>query len=161
MRNRRVVEIWVGVFVALGFAALFGLAFQVSNIPVFERTEGYEVELRFENVGGLRTKAPVTVGGVRVGRVTGISLDGDSYQAVVTARINERYQLPEDTSASIYTSGLLGEQYIALDPGGMDFYLRDGDEITLTQSALVLERLIGQFLYQMGDGDDEDNEEAP
>ena len=154
MRNRRLVEIWVGVFVALGFAALFGLAMQVSNVPMFERTDGYEVELRFENIGGLRTRAPVTVGGVRVGRVTDISLDANSYEAVVRASINESYQLPEDTSAAIYTSGLLGEQYIALDPGGMDFYLQDGDEITLTQSALVLERLIGQFLYQMGDRDD-------
>ncbi|MDN3517385.1 outer membrane lipid asymmetry maintenance protein MlaD [Aquisalimonas lutea] len=155
MRNRRVVEIWVGLFVALGAAALFALAIQVSNIPVFESTDGYEVELRFANIGGLRTRAPVTVGGVRVGRVSDIRLDPDSYQAVVSARIQSDYRLPEDTSASIYTSGLLGEQYIALDPGGMDMYLRDGDEITLTQSALVLERLIGQFLYQMG-GDNEE-----
>ena len=154
MRNRRLTEIWVGVFVALGFAALFGLAIQVSNVPVFERADGYEVELRFENVGGLRTRAPITVGGVRVGRVTEITLDGNTYEAVVKARISEQYQLPEDTSAAIYTSGLLGEQYIALDPGGMDFYLQEGDEITLTQSALVLERLIGQFLHQMGDRDD-------
>ena len=154
MAGRRRIEIAVGVFVALGLAALFGLAVQVSNVQLFESREGYEVELRFENIGGLRTRAPVTVGGVRVGRVNDIALDSSSYQAVVRVRIDEQYQLPEDTSASIYTSGLLGEQYIALDPGGMDFYLQDGDEITLTQSALVLERLIGQFLYQMGGDDD-------
>jgi len=96
----------------------------------------------------------VTVGGVRVGRVADVELDSSTYEAKVTVRIDERYEFPEDTSASIYTSGLLGEQYIALDPGGLDFYLRDGDEITLTQSALVLERMIGQFLYQMGNDDD-------
>lgn len=155
MLNRRLVEIWVGVFVALGAAALFGLAIQVSNVQFFDAGDGYELELRFENIGGLRTRAPVTVGGVRVGRVTGVALDSGTYEAVVTVRIDETYQLPEDTSASIYTSGLLGEQYIALDPGGLDFYLQEGDEITLTQSALVLERLIGQFLYQMGNGDDD------
>lgn len=153
-KNRRLIEIWVGVFVALGFAALFGLAMQVSNVQLFDTRDGYEVELRFENIGGLRTRAPVTVGGVRVGRVTDVGLDANTYEAVVRVRIDEAYQLPEDTSASIYTSGLLGEQYIALDPGGLDFYLQDGDEITLTQSALVLERLIGQFLYQMGDSND-------
>ena len=150
MHNRRLVEVWVGVFVALGFAALVALALQVSNVPLFEDSDGYEVELRFQNIGGLRAQAPVTVGGVRVGRVSSIKLDGNTYEAVVRARIDSAYELPEDTSASIYTQGLLGEQYIALDPGGMDMYLRDGDEITLTQSALVLERLIGQFLYQMG-----------
>ncbi|MFO7858878.1 MAG: outer membrane lipid asymmetry maintenance protein MlaD [Ectothiorhodospiraceae bacterium] len=156
MQNRRLVEIWVGVFVALGFAALVALALQVSNVPLFEDSDGYEVELRFENIGGLRARAPVTVGGVRVGRVSSIELDGNTYEAVVRARIDAAYELPEDTSASIYTQGLLGEQYIALDPGGMDMYLRDGDEITLTQSALVLERLIGQFLYQMGDDSEEE-----
>lgn len=154
MRNRRLVEIWVGVFVAMGAAALFGLAIQVSNVQVFDARGGYELELRFENIGGLRTRAPVTVGGVRVGRVADVELDSSTYEAKVTVRIDERYEFPEDTSASIYTSGLLGEQYIALDPGGLDFYLRDGDEIALTQSALVLERMIGQFLYQMGNDDD-------
>ena len=153
MQDRRIIEIWVGVFVALGFAALVGLAVQVSNLPMFERQDGYQVEIRFENVGGLRTRAPVTVGGVRVGRVSDIALDPNTYEAVVSIQVSDAYQLPEDTSASIYTSGLLGEQYIALDPGGLDFYLQDGDEITLTQSALVLERLIGQFLHQMGDDD--------
>jgi len=154
MRNTRLVEIWVGVFVALGAAALFGLAIQVSNVQFFDARGGYELELRFENIGGLRTRAPVTVGGVRVGQVADVELDSSTYEAKVTVRIDERYEFPEDTSASIYTSGLLGEQYIALDPGGLDFYLRDGDEITLTQSALVLERMIGQFLYQMGNDDD-------
>ncbi len=157
MQNGRFVEIWVGLFVAAGFAAFFGLAMQVSNIPLFQTVDGYDVHVRFDNIGGLRERAPVTMAGVRVGRVKSIGLDENTYDARVTITIDRRFdRLPEDTSASIYTSGLLGEQYIALSPGGLDFYLRDGDEITLTQSALVLERLIGRFLASMGEGDDND-----
>ncbi len=155
MAKQRIIEIWVGLFVAAGFAALFGLAMQVSNIPVFQTVEGYEVQMRFENVGGLRERAPVTMSGVRVGRVRSIELDERTYQALVTVTIDARFdRIPEDTSASIFTSGLLGEQYIALDPGGTEWYLEDGDEIALTQGALVLERLIGRFLTSMGQGDD-------
>ncbi|MCC5856790.1 MAG: outer membrane lipid asymmetry maintenance protein MlaD [Ectothiorhodospiraceae bacterium] len=154
MAKQRIIEIWVGLFVAAGFAALFGLAMQVSNIPVFQTTEGYDVYLRFENVGGLRPRAPVTMSGVRVGRVKSIELDENTYQALVTITIESRFdRIPEDTSASIFTSGLLGEQYIALDPGGTDWFLEAGDEIALTQGALVLERLIGRFLTSMGQDD--------
>lgn len=156
MARQRIIEIWVGIFVAAGFAALFGLAMQVSNIPVFQTTQGYDVHLRFDNVGGLRVRAPVTMAGVRIGRVKSIELDPTRYDAVVTVTIEERFdQIPEDTSAAIYTSGLLGEQYIALDPGGLDWYLEPGDEIALTQSALVLERLIGRFLTSIGDSGDD------
>lgn len=155
MAKQRIIEIWVGLFVAAGFAALFGLAMQVSNIPVFQTTEGYDVYLRFENVGGLRARAPVTMSGVRVGRVKAIELDESTYEALVTITIESRFnRIPEDTSASIFTSGLLGEQYVSLDPGGTDWYLEEGDEIVLTQGALVLERLIGRFLTSMGQGDD-------
>lgn len=153
MTNGRMVEIWVGLFVAAGFAAFFGLAMQVSNIPMFQSVDGYDLHVRFQNIGGLRERAPVTMSGVRIGRVKAIALDEGSYDARVTITVDSRFdQLPEDTSAAIYTSGLLGEQYIALQPGGLDFYLREGDEITLTQSALVLERLVGRFLTNMGSG---------
>jgi len=152
MDNVRGVEIMVGLFVAAGLAALFALAMQVSNIPIFQTMDGYEVKARFENIGGLRERAPVTMSGVRIGRVKSIRLDERTYDAEVVLTIDRRYdQLPEDSSAAIYTSGLLGEQYIALSAGGTDFYLEDGGEITLTQSALVLERLIGRFLSNMGD----------
>ncbi|MEX0731536.1 MAG: outer membrane lipid asymmetry maintenance protein MlaD [Aquisalimonadaceae bacterium] len=153
MSKGRSVEIWVGVLVAAGFAAFVGLAMQVSNIPMFQTVEGYDLHVRFENIGGLRERAPVTMSGVRIGRVKAINLDERSYDARVTITVDSRYnELPEDTSASIFTSGLLGEQYIALEPGGMEFHLREGDEITLTQSALVLERLVGRFLTNMGNG---------
>ncbi len=157
MNMGRSVEIWVGLFVAAGFAAFLGLAMQVSNIPLFQTLDGYDVQLRFNNIGGLRERAPVTMSGGRVGRVKSIELDARSFDAVVTVTIDRNYnEIPEDSSASIYTSGLLGEQYIAIDPGGLDFFLEEGDEITLTQSALVLERLIGRFLTSMGDGNDDD-----
>ncbi len=157
MNIARSVEIWVGLFVAAGFAAMLGLAMQVSNIPLFQTVDGYDVQLRFNNIGGLRERAPVTMSGVQIGRVKAIELDPRSFDAVVTVTIRRDFnEIPEDTGASIYTSGLLGEQYIALDPGGLDFFLQDGDEITLTQSALVLERLIGRFLTSMGDGGDDD-----
>ncbi|MCP1673883.1 phospholipid/cholesterol/gamma-HCH transport system substrate-binding protein [Natronocella acetinitrilica] len=153
MGKQRIMEIWVGVFVAGGFAALFGLAMQVSNIPVFQSVEGYNVQMRFDNIGGLRVRAPVTMAGVRIGRVSDIRLDPSSYEAVVTVTIERRFdQIPEDSDARIYTSGLLGEQYVAINPGGgVDWYLADGDEIFQTQGALVLERLIGRFLTSMGD----------
>ena len=153
MQNRRMMEVWVGVFVAAGFAALFGLAMQVSNIPVFQTTEGYQVHMRFDNIGGLRVRAPVTMAGVRIGRVSDIRLDPESYEARVTVTVESQYdRIPEDSDARIYTSGLLGEQYVAINPGGgVEWYLADGDELYHTQGALVLERLIGRFLTSMGD----------
>jgi phospholipid/cholesterol/gamma-HCH transport system substrate-binding protein len=144
----KTVEIVVGLFVALGFAALFMLAIRVSNISALTETGGYDVTARFTNIGGLKVRAPVTMAGVRIGRVTRIGFDEHSYEAVVTLTVLSRYdRLPSDTSASILTAGLLGEQYVGLEPGGADTYLKNGSEITLTQSAVVLEQLIGQFLY--------------
>lgn len=147
MQNKT-IEISVGVFVALGLAALFMLAMQISNLSALTEGEGYRVTARFANIGGLKVRAPVTMAGVRIGRITNIDFDEDTYEAVVTLAIQSKYdRLPEDTSASIYTAGLLGEQYVSLEPGGEERYLKDGDEIKLTQSALVLERLVGQFLF--------------
>ncbi len=141
------LELAVGVFVVLGIAAFFLLALQVSDLTSLGNDRGYRITARFENIGGLRVRAPVTMGGVRIGRVVGIDLDPQTYEAVVTLSIEPRFdQIPTDSSASILTSGLLGEQYIGLEPGGMDSYLTQGSALRLTQSALVLEKLIGRML---------------
>jgi phospholipid/cholesterol/gamma-HCH transport system substrate-binding protein len=148
MHTSRTVEIWVGIFVALGLAALFMLSMKVSNLTSFYEDEGYRVTANFRNIGSLKIKAPVTMGGVRVGRVVGIEFDQTSYQAKVMLKIDKKYdKIPQDTAASIFTAGLLGEQYIGLDAGGDDLYLAEGSSVTLTQSAVVLENLISQFLY--------------
>jgi len=152
--NNRTIEIGVGLFVATGIAALFVLAMQVSNLGsiVSGSSDSYIVTAAFQNVGGLKERAPVTVSGVLVGRVDTIDYDLEAYEAVVSLRIDSSYdRFPEDTAASIFTSGLLGEQYIALEPGGSLRNLGNGDRIQLTQSALVLEQIIGQFLYSMTD----------
>ena len=136
-----------------GIAALFMLAMKSSKLGAATIRNGYTLTARFDNVGGLKVQSPVSAGGVRVGRVTGIRYDQDKYEAEVTLVIDSRYnRFPTDTSASIFTAGLLGEQYVNLDPGGADEYLKDGDKIGLTQSALVLEQLIGRFLYSAGGG---------
>ncbi|MGB7933411.1 MAG: outer membrane lipid asymmetry maintenance protein MlaD [Gammaproteobacteria bacterium] len=150
MQNSRSMEIGVGLFVAGGLAALFMLAMQVSNLSANISSENYTVTAAFQNIGGLKVRSPVTVSGVRVGRVEAIDYDTHAYEAVVTLRIEDRYNtFPEDTSASIFTAGLLGEQYIALQPGGSEKNLKAGDRIHLTQSALVMEQIIGQFLYNV------------
>ena len=145
--QRKTLELAVGAFVALGIAALAMLSFRVGNLSTSDGG-GYHVKARFENIGGLKVKAPVTVAGVRIGRVTDIYFDSEDYQAVAVLNISKQYAaLPKDTGASILTSGLLGEQYISLEPGGSPEVLAEGDELTLTQSALVLEKIIGQFLF--------------
>lgn len=152
--QRRTLELGVGVFVALGLAALTFLAFRVGNLSGGDIDGGYRLKARFDNIGGLKVKAPVTVAGVRVGRVADIGFDPQDFQAVVTLTIDPRYNgLPKDTGASILTAGLLGEQYIGLEPGGAPEPLREGDELKLTQSALVLEQIIGQFLFSKAEGD--------
>jgi phospholipid/cholesterol/gamma-HCH transport system substrate-binding protein len=144
----RQLEITVGAFMALGLVALFFLAMQVSNLSAMVSSDGYEVEARFVNIGGLKVRSPVTMSGVRIGRVTNIIYDQSSFEALVTLRIEPQYnKIPDDTIAKIYTSGLLGEQYVGLDPGGSEEVLKQGSEIMLTQSALVLEEIIGQFLF--------------
>lgn len=148
MMNTRVLEISVGAFMAAGLVALFFLAMQVSNLASISNNKGYEVTARFTNIGGLKVRSPVSMAGVRIGRVTGIGYDQQSYEALVTLQIDPAYdKIPLDSIAKIYTSGLLGEQYIGLDPGGSLENLEKGSEIMMTQSALVLEEIIGQFLF--------------
>ena len=148
MVGRKTLELWVGLFVAAGILALAMLAFKVGNLTTADVLNGYRVTAHFDNVGGLKAKAAVTMAGVRIGRVTGISFDEKSYQALVTMDIDGRYSnIPKDSSANILTSGLLGDQYIGIEPGGEETYLKNGDSIIRTQSALVLEKLIGQVLF--------------
>jgi phospholipid/cholesterol/gamma-HCH transport system substrate-binding protein len=157
MSQTRTVEILVGLFVAAGIAALFMLSMKVSNLSTFSADDGYTVKVRFNNIGGLKVRAPVTMAGVRVGRVSEIGFDAETYEAVVSLNISSEYDIiPKDTAATIYTAGLLGEQYISLDPGGDVKYLKDGDEIKLSSDALILEQLIGQFLFsKASEGDKE------
>lgn len=148
MVNRKSLELWVGLFVAAGILALAMLAFKVGNLTTVDVVDGYRVRANFDNVGGLKVKAAVTMAGVRVGRVTGITFDNNKYQATVTMDISGQFKIvPEDSSANILTSGLLGDQYIGLEPGGSEVFLKDGDMIRTTQSALVLEKLIGQVIF--------------
>ena len=148
MQQTKFIEILVGLFVAIGIAALFFLGMQVSNLSQYNSEPGYQLSARFDNIGGLKVRAPVTVAGVRIGRVSTIEFDNERFEAVVNIEIEPKYNtLPEDTSASILTAGLLGEQYIGLDPGGEDLVLKEGSEIEITQSAFVLEKMIGQFLF--------------
>lgn len=145
--NARVTETLVGFFMLLFFAAMAVLALKVSNLSSLTGGDGYQITAHFENIGGLKPRAPVAASGVRVGRVSKIEYDGETFQALVTLNIDNEYSgFPADTIASVFTAGLLGEQYIGLDPGGDDEVLVDGDEVSLTQSALVLERLIGRVL---------------
>lgn len=149
MNKKRQIEIWVGVFMAIGFAALFLLAMQISNLGTAYSGDTFRVIARFDNIGGLKVKAPVTIAGVEVGRVQEIRYDPDDFRAVVVMGIQAQYQgkIPDDSFAKILTAGLLGEQYVGIDPGGSENTLKDGSEITITQSALVLENVIGQFLF--------------
>ena len=155
MMQNKSTEIIVGMFVAVGIAALFMLAMKVSNLGDFNDEAGYQVTAEFENIGGLKVRAPVTMAGVRVGRVAAINLDPMTYNAEVTINMYSQFDnIPYDTSASIYTAGLLGEQYIGLVAGAEEEFLQDGDVIDLTQPALVLEQVIGQFLYSKAEGDE-------
>lgn len=148
MFHSRSVEIWVGVFIAAGMAALFMLAMKVSNLSTATETGGYDVTAKFQNVSGLKVRSAVMASGVTVGRVTQIRYDPKTFEAVVTLHIGDGYKsFPTDTSASILTSGLLGEKYVGLEPGGEEEVLKNGDTIHLTQSSLILEQMIGQFLY--------------
>ena len=148
MINRKSLELWVGLFVAAGILALAMLAFKVGNLTSADVMNGYKVTGRFDNVGGLKVKAAVTMAGVRIGRVSAIAFDDKKYQALVTMDIDGRYQIiPKDSSASILTSGLLGDQYIGIEPGGDDVALKNGDNFLRTQSALVLEKLVGQVIF--------------
>ncbi len=149
----RFIEIMVGLFVVLGFLALFMLAMKVSNLSRLTSNDGYEVTAYFENIGGLKVRSPVTVSGVRVGQITEIVYDSDRYEAKVVMRIQVAHDyFPIDTTASIYTAGLLGEQYVALEPGAEEDVLTTGDTIEFTQSALVLEEIIGKIVVKLTSG---------
>lgn len=141
------LDLWVGLFVAIGLIALLFLALKAGNMSAISFQKTYNVSAKFDNIGGLKPRAPVKSAGVVVGRVSSIGFDDQSYQATVTLNLDERYQFPKDTSAKILTSGLLGEQYIGLEPGGDVDMLISGGKITQTQSAIVLENLISQFLF--------------
>jgi phospholipid/cholesterol/gamma-HCH transport system substrate-binding protein len=141
------MEIWVGLFVAAGFAALFMLAMKVSNMSTVSTGDGYEIYARFQNIGGLNVRSPVRASGVLVGRVSAISYDSRTFEAIVTLTIENRFnQFPTDTTASIFTAGLLGEQYVSLTPGAEDAVLKQGDTIMFSDSAMVLERIIGKIV---------------
>lgn len=145
--NRSTLDLWVGIFVTLGIGAILFLSLKVGNLLTVSNDQGYTLEAEFDNIGGLKLRAPVKAAGVVVGRVEGIKLDPRTYQALVTMRIDRGYEFTKDTIASILTSGLLGEVYIGLDAGGDTKMLGNGAVIAKTQSAVVLEKLIGQFLF--------------
>ncbi|WP_069472179.1 outer membrane lipid asymmetry maintenance protein MlaD [Candidatus Marithrix sp. Canyon 246] len=150
MQIKKTVEIWVGILVVLGFAALFMLSMKVSHLGDLFIEDGYSIIASFDNIGGLKVKSSVKMGGVRIGRVSNIRFDNKNYEAVVTMQIESQYNtIPTDTSASILTAGLLGEQYIGLEAGAEEEYLTKNTQIEsgLTQSAVILEQLIGKFLY--------------
>ncbi|MDR1889175.1 MAG: outer membrane lipid asymmetry maintenance protein MlaD [Zoogloeaceae bacterium] len=145
--NRSTLDLWVGFFVAIGIGALLFLALKVSSFSGIQMKEAYILQARFDNIGGLKVKAPVRSAGVLVGRVTDIHLDNETYEALVEMHIDERFRFPKDTSAGIYTAGLLGDQYVGLQYGVDASPLATGDTIKKTQSAVVLEQLISQFLF--------------
>ncbi|MEW5887575.1 MAG: outer membrane lipid asymmetry maintenance protein MlaD [Pseudomonadota bacterium] len=145
--NRTTLDLWVGFFVAIGLGALLFLALKVGNLSTANMGETYVLKAKFDNIGGLKVRAPVKSAGVVIGRVASIGFDPNSYEAVVTMDIGSQYQFPRDTFATILTSGLLGEQYVGFEVGGDPEMLKNGDTIKKTQSAVVLEKLIGQFLF--------------
>ena len=145
--NRSTIDLWVGVFVVLGIGGLLFLALKVGNLASFSTAENYQVQARFANIGGLKVRAPIKSAGVVVGRVADIRFDNESFEALVSMNLDSYYQFPRDTTAKILTSGILGEQYIGLEAGGDGVMLKDGDRVRLTQSAVVLENLISQFLF--------------
>lgn len=145
--NRSTVDLWVGIFVAIGLGALLFLALKVGNLASFSTAQTYKVQAKFSNIGGLKVRAAVKSAGVVVGRVAEIRFDNDSFEAVATLTLDASYKFPRDSSAKILTSGLLGEQYIGLEAGGNPEMLKDGDRLRITQSAVVLENLISQFLF--------------
>lgn len=145
--NRKLLDLWVGFFVVIGIASLLFLALKVGNLSVANFSETYSLVAKFDNIGGLKVRGPVKSAGVVVGRVSEIHFDPVSYEAVVTLRVESRYRFPKDTFAVILTAGLLGEQYVGLDVGGDEKMLAAGETIAKTQSAVVLEKLISQFMF--------------
>lgn len=147
MMSRKELDLWVGAFVLAGIGALLFLALKVANLSSFSTAESYQILAKFDNIGGLKPRAPVKSAGVVVGRVSEIRFDNQTFEAMVTMSVDKRYEFPKDSSAKILTSGLLGEQYVGLAAGGDSANLKNGDALKITQSAVVLENLISQFLY--------------
>lgn len=148
MRQSRAIDVSTGLFVLLGLAAIVFLVTQISNRDFSLTDESYRVRAQFENIGGLRVGAPVSMAGVKIGRVETIGFDMNLFKAVVTLRINRAYdRIPRDSDASIYTAGLLGGQYVGISPGGSEDVLHDGDQIEFVQDAIVLENLISKYLF--------------
>ncbi len=145
--ERSTLDLWVGLFVVAGLGALTILALKVGNMGSFGGAETYRLSASFTNIGGLKPRAAVKSSGVVVGRVAAITFDNDKFMAKVIMNVETRYKFPKDSSASILTAGLLGEQYIGIDGGGEDAMLANGDALKLTQSAVVLEKLISQFMF--------------
>lgn len=156
--ERTKIDLWVGIFAAISVAALLGLAMKVGNLTTSNIGETYTVIAGFQNVGGLKPRSPVKSAGVVVGRIDAIQFDSATYEAKVTLKLDKRYQFPKDTFANIYTAGLLGEQYIGLEAGGDEEYLQNNDRILQTQDAVVLEKMIGQFLYSKASETSNDSE---
>ena len=158
MMSRKELDLWVGVFVTIGISGLLFLSMKVANLSSFSAPETYQIRAKFDNIGGLKPRAPVKAAGVVVGRVSDVRFDNETFEAAVTLMVDSRFQFPRDTSAKILTSGLLGEQYIGLSAGGDTVNLKTGDTLKITQSAVVLENLISQFLYsKVADGGTADN----
>jgi phospholipid/cholesterol/gamma-HCH transport system substrate-binding protein len=148
MRRSRAIDLSTGLFVLLGFAAILFLVTQITNREFSFGSDAYRVQAQFENIGGLKAGAPVSMSGVTIGRVENIGFDMDVLKAIVTLRIDGRYdRIPQDSDASIFTAGLLGGQYIGITPGGTEEYLHDGDRIEFVQDAIVLENLISKYLF--------------
>jgi phospholipid/cholesterol/gamma-HCH transport system substrate-binding protein len=153
MHHTSTQDTLVGLFVASGIVGLFFLALQVSNLSSFVDRDSYTIIARFENSGGLKVKSPVSAAGVKIGQVGAISFDPKTYESVVQLNIDSKYNtLPDDTTASVFTAGLLGEQYVNLEPGGSNDYLKNGGKIEITQSAIILEKALGQFLFKSAEG---------
>ena len=153
--SRKLLDLWVGFFVLVGIVSLLFLALRVADFSAGKFSETYVLTAKFDNIGGLKVRGPVKSAGVVVGRVSEIRFDTEAYEAVVTLTIDSRYRFPKDTFASILTAGLLGEQYIGLDAGGDEKMLKSGDVFAKTQSAVVLEKLISQFMFsKASDGPD-------
>ncbi len=162
MRSSRAIDVSTGLFVLLGFAAIAFLVTQITNREFSLRSESYRLQAQFENVGGLKAGAPVSMAGVTIGRVEAIGYDMDLFKAVATLRIDSRYdQIPNDSDASILTAGLLGGQYIGITPGGSDEPFQDGDQVEFVQDAIVLENLISKYLFSQAGNRDEAPDAAP
>jgi len=152
MLNSRLLEISVGIFVAVGMAALLVLAINVSNVSSFSAADKYTIKASFDNASGLKVRSAVSMAGVTIGRVASIVVDPITFEAIVELKIDKNFnKMPVDSSAGIYTAGLLGEKYIGIEPGGAPDYLEEGSIIRLTQSSIILEKLISQFLFSQAD----------